>query len=109
LAGNLPIFCEFYHWMEKQGPGITTVSSHAALETGMARLAEGMNRTFQSPCDEARVSFWKAFKIDGTSQRLIEEHYRNLPPVSDAVLELSENTNPTSVVYRSSCTSGLPL
>jgi len=70
LAGDMPIFNEFYHSMISH--------SERALEydTGMKFLSKGMTPKFSQPSDETRVSFYKAFDITPDAQLAIEADIR---------------------------------
>lgn len=66
LAGDMPIFCEFYHSM------ICGEDSAVDYTTGMQFLSRGMSSKYAEPTDECRVSFYKAFKITPDQQIVME-------------------------------------
>jgi len=71
LAGDMPIFCEYYRSM------ISGSRPEETYETGMQFLAKGMTPIFKTPTTEARLSFWKAYGIFPDLQIAIEELIRN--------------------------------
>ena len=102
LAGNLPIFNEYYSWMRRQGVH-NRVADHPSLETGMMWLAKGLSPKYSEPTIETRVSFWRAFGLDGTDQRQWEGFYRNLNDVKTCVPRVEpDGLRPETVRYRNS-------
>jgi hypothetical protein len=73
LAGNLPIFNEFYS-MLCRGAG-TKVDANME-ETGFARLARGVEAKYAEPTAECRASFYRAFGILPELQIGLERLYR---------------------------------
>jgi len=71
LAGDMPIFGEFYKSMI-HGP-----ERDRLYNSGMEFLAKGMKPKFQAPTDEARVSFYTAFNIPPDTQIVLENDIRN--------------------------------
>lgn len=100
LAGNLPVFNEYYSWMVKSGDKSSKVGAHPSMETGMAYLAHGLRPKYSEPTVEARVSFWRAWGMDGTDQRLLEQYYRKLPIQTCAPLHVPEGLRPEQTEYR---------
>jgi len=100
LAGNLPIFAEYYSWMRRQGEH-NNVGLHPSLETGMSWLAKGLSPKYSEPTTECRISFWRAFGLDGTDQRLWEGYYRNLDAIKTCAPENApDGLRPESLRYR---------
>lgn len=79
LAGDIPVLNEFYSWMVRNGCSGGNIERDPTMETGMRWLARGMHAAYAEPSTETRVSFWRAFGIDGTKQRALEERYVQLP------------------------------
>lgn len=75
LAGNMPIFCEFYRCLER-GAG-TRIDKDLTM-SGFKFLARGMDASHKPVTDQARLSFWEAFGITVGHQLNIEAHYRAL-------------------------------
>lgn len=109
LAGNLPIFNEYYSWMTRHGTANHGITRDITMETGMSFLAKGLEAKYSEPCVEARVSFWRAFGIDGTDQRLIENHYRGLTLNATTHTILPAGLRPECVRYRQTGACGSSL
>lgn len=90
LAGNMPVFGEFYLAL---GRG-TDYGRSDALETGMDYLARGLTGGFVPPAPDARVSFWLAFGILPDEQLALEAFYRSV--------EVAYPASPPEVVMKSS-------
>lgn len=90
LAGNMPVFGEFYLAL---GRG-TDFGRSDELETGMDYLARGLTGGFVPPAPEARVSFWLAFGILPDEQLALEAFYRSV--------EVAYPASPVEVVMKSS-------
>jgi hypothetical protein len=91
LAGNMPIFREFYSFM-RRGAG-TRVDQDRTM-TGFRMLARGMNMSRVPIDDTARVSFFRAFDITPSEQIEVEASFARLDPTFKVpacreVLELS--------------------
>lgn len=71
LAGDMPIFNEFYRSMINSDRDTTIDYS-----TGMQFLSKGMTPKYSQPTDEARESFYEAFDITPDAQLAIEHHLR---------------------------------
>lgn len=110
LAGNLPIYSSYYQWMAKQGARDNRVEHDPSMETGMRWLALGLSPKCSPPSEDARVSFWLAFGIDGTDQRRYESYYDRLSGVKTNCppLMIPEGTRPENLVYRYSGVVGAP-
>jgi hypothetical protein len=63
LAGGMPVYNAFYQALTERGVGGKDSWQDITLETGFMQLARGMHRKYSAPTVEARVSFWKAFKV----------------------------------------------
>jgi len=81
LAGDMPIFGEFYRSM------ITGPERDLEYTTGMQFLSKGMKPKYSLPTDETRVSFYRAFRITPDVQIACEndissyDHSINRPAV----------------------------
>ena len=101
LAGNLPIFNEYYHWMRNQGDSNNRVGYDPSMETGMRWLAIGLSPHYAEPTEEARISFWKAFGFDGTDQRLWERYFAQLGGVKlGTPFLVPDGVRPEQTLYR---------
>jgi hypothetical protein len=109
LAGNLPVFNEYYSWMVRNGTKNHGIIDDPTMETGMRWLALRMNAGYSEPSVEARVSFWRAFGIDGTDQRRVETHYRDLGGKFVAPGVVPEWTRPEQLVYKHTGSRGSVL
>jgi hypothetical protein len=111
LAGNLPIFNQYYNWMRTQGGDVTSkVGAHPSMETGMSWLAKGLSPKFAEPTMETRVSFWRAFGLDGTDQRIWEEYYRKLGGINNGTPNLIPvGLRPEDLRYRMVGVSRAPM
>jgi len=72
LAGDVPIFCEFY---KRMITGARPVDFE--IKTGMQMLAKRMEPKFTPPTDVCRVSFFNAFGICPDVQCYLEDDIRN--------------------------------
>lgn len=76
LAGDIPIFNEFYH---KLGEGCHLPRAYVNYDvTGMDMLARGMHKKYSVPTDETRYSFYLAFGLTPDFQTAMEEFYRGV-------------------------------
>lgn len=74
LAGDMPIFGAFYRSMiSLEKP------ENIEILTGMQLLAKRMEPKFSEPTDEARVSFWRAFRLSPDKQLALETLIRETP------------------------------
>lgn len=90
LAGNMPVFGEFYLAL---GRG-TDYGRSDELVTGMDYLARGLTGGFVPPSEDSRVSFWLAFGVLPDEQRALEAFYRSV--------EVTYPVSPDEVVMKSS-------
>lgn len=81
LAGDLPIFCEFYRFLKRSAGGRKAHGDHPSLEGGLYFEAKKMGheaRKFGEPTDDSRVAVWQAFGISPDEQVAIERYYSSL-------------------------------
>lgn len=77
MTGGIPVLQDYYTAFLRGGvDGLR--HDPTVHETGMYMLARGCRRGYVEPTDAARVSFWLAFGISPTEQRLAEAHYRTV-------------------------------
>jgi hypothetical protein len=77
MTGGIPVLQDYYSAFLRGGvDGLRW--DPVVFETGMAMLAKGCSRGYREPTDAARVSFWQAFGVTPTEQRLAEESYRSV-------------------------------
>lgn len=79
LTGAIPVFQEFYSALRAIGQG-RRIGAHPGLESGFARLAEGMHREYGDIAPVSRYSFWLAFGITPDEQVALEDYYRSWRP-----------------------------
>lgn len=82
LAGDLPVFFEFYQCLIR-GADPSCLRSRrnrerALPDDGMQRLAHGMKVKYSNPSVRSRVSFCRAFDIWPDEQVALEQAYRNI-------------------------------
>lgn len=81
LAGDMPVLCEYYNMFVRSAQHIARtrnkVAEHALLESGMMRLAAGLEPRYSNPTSEARASFAVAFGIAPEVQRTLERYYHD--------------------------------
>lgn len=77
-AGHMPVFNEFYSALGR-GAGVRV--DRDLVETGLKRLAKGMNMNGVSVTTSARVSFFRAFDISPDEQVAMEQHWSTIQPV----------------------------
>lgn len=73
LNSGVPVAQEWYTDFVRSAGNVKELTNDPTLDTGMRRLAEGMNRRYQLPTDIARCSFYKAFGIEPDRQLVYEE------------------------------------
>jgi hypothetical protein len=78
LAGHMPVFSAFYEAL-RRGAG-ERVDKDLTL-SGFKVLAKGMNCRGRPVTTAARASFYAAFGISPTEQRVVEDHYARIRPV----------------------------
>lgn len=78
LAGDMPIFGEYYHSM------LDGVEPPRKYSTGMEYLAKGMNPKYVPPTDECRISFYHAYDITPDQQLDIEHTIKYFSSVIDS-------------------------
>lgn len=77
LAGDVPVYSAMYRAFQRHGTVGKVEKSNMLRHTGLAIACKGMNRVGQvSDC--GRVSFWRAFGIDPSTQTIWESWYTNL-------------------------------
>lgn len=83
LAGDVPVYCEFYNSLchGTWGPKFEKRRVEQGLRTGAEYLALGMHAKHQAPTTEARVSFWRAFGMTPDEQVALEDLYHRWRPV----------------------------
>jgi len=86
LAGDVPIFCEFYKSLITGAPPARGIE----LTTGMEYLAKGMHPNQTAPSDECRLSFQKAFRLSPEHQLAIEADIASYARVASAGRFLDE-------------------
>jgi hypothetical protein len=79
LSGGIPIMQEYYQCYYRASKG-KVLKNDMLLDTGMMRLAQGMNRKVVCISDAARVSFFRAFDVKPDMQIEIEEFLRAYTP-----------------------------
>jgi len=87
LAGDVPIFTEFYKCLARGAP-TSTRGRHGLYKSapflmdeynGLMHASRGMSVKFTTPTDSTRYSFWLAFGITPDEQVIIEDHYSTIP------------------------------
>lgn len=73
LAGDCPIFCEFYRCLN-----FGRIVERSDPSSGLEWLSRGLTNQFSEPNDHLRFSFWRAFKITPDQQVAIENTYRGM-------------------------------
>jgi hypothetical protein len=87
LTAGLPVWQSFYRRFVRLSNGANPLSD-PTLEGGFWRLSKGMNRAESDLIsDEARFSFWLAFKITPSEQEALEHYYDNLDMSADEEIE----------------------
>lgn len=76
-AGHMPVFNEFYKALGR-GAGVRV--DRDLVETGLQRLAKGMNMNGVPVTTSARVSFFRAFDISPDEQVAMENHWSRVEP-----------------------------
>lgn len=76
-AGHMPVYKEFYSALGRDA-GVRV--DRDLVETGLQRLAKGMNMNGSTVTAEARASFFRAFKISPDEQIAMEHHYKQVVP-----------------------------
>jgi len=73
LAGGIPIYSYFYNELVRRGEHGKAGWDDITLESGFRMLAKGMHRKHSEPTPASRVSFYKAFGVTPSDQRLWEQ------------------------------------
>lgn len=96
LAGDMPIFSEYYGVYERfaEGVDVRWVHEHNMFGNGLTWYAKGLKRR-EGVTDATRISFWRAWDILPHEQRLIEGYYHGLT-LDDVYMGPIENLSPTS-------------
>lgn len=77
MAGGIPVVQEHYAAFLRHG--VRGLGYNPAThETGMYFLAQGLQRGYKAPTDDARVSFYKAFGLSATHQVELEARLRSV-------------------------------
>jgi hypothetical protein len=77
LAGNMPVFCEFYRFL---GRGAGKKVDRDLTQSGFTMLAHGLQQHLKPVTDSCRLSFASAFGILPSEQLAWERHYKSLVP-----------------------------
>lgn len=75
LAGGVPVIQDFYHKLYSLGGSVTKMKFDPTMKTGMILMARGMDRKYETPSPETRVSFWRAFGIEPDKQIIMEREF----------------------------------
>lgn len=86
LSGGVPVLQEFYRCMIQLGGNVKELVGDPTQDTGFARLARGMKRTYSDIDSRTRVSFWRAFGIDPNTQVIIEDLFRQSDVKLDVIM-----------------------
>lgn len=74
IASDMPIYSALYARLRSLGQGITLGNHPLMTQGGLYWLSQGERAQRRGITTEARVSFWKAFKIPPYMQILAENH-----------------------------------
>lgn len=77
LAGNMPVFGEFYRFL---GRGAGSKIDRDLTQSGFTMLAHGLQQHLKPVTDSCRLSFADAFGMFPAEQLAWEAHYRKLVP-----------------------------
>ncbi len=78
LSGGLPIYQAFYQGLDTISGGVRLeVTKSTGWESGFVRLSRGMDRKRGDVKPEARLSFYRAFKVLPDHQLILEAKYRD--------------------------------
>lgn len=75
MSGGIPVLSAFYSMLSRAGTS-SNLMSDPWMDSGFARMAQGLNRAVVDPSDACRVSFWRAFGILPDVQTAMEEEYK---------------------------------
>jgi hypothetical protein len=78
LTGGLPMFQNYYMIYKRASHGKPPKWTALEMESGFYNMTKGMHRKFSDPTDDARVSFYNAFGIMPSDQKILEEHYDSI-------------------------------
>lgn len=76
VAGDIPILRDFYNLYHRTGTP-SNIKAHAAMDTGMARLAVGLISKYEDILPETRADVYTAWGYTPDHQVAIEEYYKN--------------------------------
>lgn len=88
LTGGIPLMQDIYMKYYQFGGDAKPLANDPTMETGMARLAVGMNRKYSRIHPLTRVSFWKAFGTPVAVQLCLEAQIRSSTMEYDLVREI---------------------
>lgn len=90
LTKGIPVLSKFYDTfpLGTKRPRKARLALESFKETGFGRMTSGMvdgamwckRPAYTDPTDEARISFYKAFKVSPSDQVLLEAHLGSHPP-----------------------------
>lgn len=76
LAGQVPIWQEFYKQLYDSAEGAKPLKGDPSQDTGLNILCKGMRQTHGVIQDSTRLSFYVAFGIEPARQRAIENYFK---------------------------------
>lgn len=84
-TGGIPIAQNFYRWLyrgepefrsrHKRGHHRKYATPVLEQDTGLYLSSVGMHESFREPSVEARLSYWRAFGVSCTDQKIVEAFY----------------------------------
>jgi hypothetical protein len=77
LAGDVPVYCEFYRAFERLSGG-ARMGDDLTLECGMMQMAKGMDAKRSEVTEDSRYSFFLCFGVTPGEQRALEMMYRSV-------------------------------
>lgn len=78
MSGGTPIFQEFYSWLGRGATPWVPTNGDQYYQYRHS-LIEGMSFRRREPTMKERISFYFAFDITPSEQKLVEHYYQNLP------------------------------
>lgn len=77
LTSGIPIAQEWYEGFISAAGDVDPLANDPTQDTGMRRLAKGMNKKYRTPNPTTRFSFWLAFGIEPDKQLVYEGVIKN--------------------------------
>jgi hypothetical protein len=99
MAGNLPVFGAFYHYLTRHETDHVLRDTNAFTGLGMMYWGRGVELCYTQPSDASRLSFFLAFGITPDFQACIEDYFKLAPCMNPRRMRHDKLDDDTHLIY----------